>query len=128
MYQVRGATPLLEGPGRLTALGHTTFALDARARGTLLARIHYTRYFTVTAGDACVASAPGGWTYVRARAPGRIVVQAQFSLGRALGLGGACPAPGGEAAARVGGRPPGLRDESAALEPSLRGRRGPRVL
>lgn len=92
VYQVLGATSLLAGAGRLTALGHTTFALDARARGTLLARIHYTRYFTVTAGDACVASAPGGWTYVRARAPGRIVVQAQFSLGRALGLGGACPA------------------------------------
>ena len=91
VYQVLGATPLLEGPGRLVALGHTTFALDARARGTLLARIHYTRYFTVTAGDACVASAPGGWTYVRARAPGRIVVQAQFSLGRALGLEAACP-------------------------------------
>jgi hypothetical protein len=96
VYQVLGATPLLEGPGRLTALGHTTFALDARARGTLLARVHYTRYFTVTRGDACVASAPGGWTYLRARAPGRIVVQAQFSLGRALGLEGACPALRGE--------------------------------
>jgi hypothetical protein len=90
VYRVLGATPLLTGPGRLTALGHTAFALDARARGTLLARIHYTRYFTVTAGDACVASAPEGWTYVRARAPGRIVVQARFSLSRALGLGGAC--------------------------------------
>ena len=101
VYQVLGATPLLEGPGRLVALGHTTFALDARARGTLLARIHYTRYFTVTAGDACVASAPGGWTYVRARAPGRIVVQAQFSLGRALGLEAACPAGRGESSTRA---------------------------
>ena len=90
LYRVLDATPLLEGPGRLTALGHAAFALDARARGTLLARIHYTRYFTVTAGAGCVASAPEGWTYVRARAPGRIVVQARFSLGRALGLGGAC--------------------------------------
>ncbi len=90
VYAVRDATPLLEGPGRLTALGSETFALDARAAGTLLARIHYTRYFTVVSGRGCVASAPGGWTYVRARAPGPIVVAAKFSLSRALGLGGAC--------------------------------------
>lgn len=90
VYAVRDPTPLLEGPGRLTALASDSFALDARSAGTLLARVHYTRYFTVTAGDACVAGAPGGWTYVRARAPGRIVVAASFSLGRALGLGGPC--------------------------------------
>ena len=70
VYAVRDATPLLSGPGRLTALGSETFALEARAAGTLLARVHYTRYFTVVSGRGCVASAPGGWTYVRARAPG----------------------------------------------------------
>jgi hypothetical protein len=90
VYAVRDATPLLSGPGGLTALGNDTFALDARSAGTLLARIHYTRYDTVVSGRGCVASAPGGWTYVRARAPGEIVVAARFSLGRALGLGGAC--------------------------------------
>jgi hypothetical protein len=90
VYAVQGATPLLEGPGRLTALGSETFALDARAPGRLLARIHYTRYFTVVSGRGCVASGPGGWTYVRARAPGEIVVAARFSLERALGLGGSC--------------------------------------
>jgi len=90
VYAVRDATPLLAGPGRLTALGSDTFALDARSAGTLLARIHYTRYFTVVSGRGCVASAPGGWTYVRARAPGPIVVAARFSLSRALGLGGSC--------------------------------------
>ena len=91
VYAVRAPTPLLSGPGKLTALGSESFALHARAAGTLLARIHYTRYFTVVSGDGCVASAPGGWTYVRARAPGEIVVAARFSLSRALGLGGSCP-------------------------------------
>jgi hypothetical protein len=91
VYAVRDATPLLTGPGRLTALGSDTFALDARAAGTLLVRIHYTRYDTVVSGHGCVASAPGGWTYVRAGAPGPIAVAARFSLGRALGLGGSCP-------------------------------------
>lgn len=91
VFAVRGATPLLSGPGVLTALGGDSFALRARVPGVFVARIHYTRYFTVVAGRGCVASAPGGWTYVRARAPGAIVVAARFSLGRALGLGGSCP-------------------------------------
>lgn len=90
VYAVSGATPLLEGAGRLTALGSDTFALYADAPGRLLARVHYTRYDTVVSGHGCVASAPGGWTYVRAGAPGEIVVGARFSLGRALGLDGAC--------------------------------------
>ncbi len=90
VYAVRDATPLLAGPGRLTALGSDTFALNARSQGTLLVRVHDTRYFTVTSGEACVTRAPGGWTYVRVRAPGRVVVAARFSLSRALGLGGAC--------------------------------------
>jgi hypothetical protein len=92
VYTVRNATPILSGPGRLTALGSGAFALDARTPGAFLARIHYTRYFTVLSGRGCVASAPGGWTYVRARASGTIVVEAKFSLSRALGLGGTCPA------------------------------------
>jgi hypothetical protein len=90
VYAVGGATPLLEGAGRLTALGSDTFALYADAPGRLLARVHYTRYDTVVSGYGCVASAPGGWTYVQAHAPGPIVVGARFSLGRALGLSGEC--------------------------------------
>jgi hypothetical protein len=92
IYAVREATPLLEGPGRLMALGHDGFALAARAAGTLLVRVHYTRYFALLAGRGCVARAPGGWTYVRARAAGRLAVAARFSLRRALALGGSCRA------------------------------------
>jgi hypothetical protein len=96
VYAVAGATPLVSGPGRLATLGADTFALDASASGTMLVRVHYTRYFTLTAGNGCVTSAPGGWTYVRARAPGQIVVAAKFSLARALGLSGSsCPVPAG---------------------------------
>jgi hypothetical protein len=90
VYAVRDPTPLLSGPGRLTALGDESFALQAGAAGTLLVRVHYTRYDTVVSGRACVTSAPGGWTYIRARAPGHIVVAARFSVSRALGLDGAC--------------------------------------
>jgi hypothetical protein len=91
VYAVRAPTPLLAGPGRLTALGHDSFALFARARGALLVRVHFTHWLTLSSGSGCVTSAPGGWTYVYADAPGPIVVSARFSLSRALGLGGSCP-------------------------------------
>jgi len=90
VFRVERAVALLEGPGRVRALGGDTLSVYARAPGRLLVRVHYTRYDTVLAGPGCVASAPGGWTYVRARAAGAIVVGARFSLSRALGLGGEC--------------------------------------
>jgi hypothetical protein len=92
VYAVRNPTPLLEGPGRLVSLGHDSFALRADAPGRFLVRVHYTRYWTITAGSGCVAEAPRGWTYVTVNTPGRVRVVARFSLGRALGLGGSCPA------------------------------------
>jgi hypothetical protein len=92
IYAVRGATPLAQGPGALLAVGHDWFMLRARAAGRFVVRVHYTRYWTVQRGAACVSSAPDGWTTVTARAPGIVRVAARFSLDRALGLdsAGAC--------------------------------------
>ncbi len=85
IYEVLDPTPLVQGPGRLIALGHDSFALRARAAGRLLVPVHYTRYWTVTGGAGSVAAAPGGWTLVQAERPGTIDVAARFSLARALG-------------------------------------------
>ena len=98
VYAMRKPAPLLEGPGRLTSLGHDTFTLHAAAPGNFLVRVHYTRYWTITGGSGCVGQAPGSWTYVTARKPGTVFVAARFSLARALGLQGSCsriraPAP-----------------------------------
>jgi hypothetical protein len=89
---VRAPTPLASGPRRLTSLGHESFALLARSRGSFLVRVHFTRYWTIARGDGCVSRAGDGWTRIRARASGRIVVSARFSLGRALGLASSCHA------------------------------------
>jgi hypothetical protein len=89
IYEVLGATPLAQGPGTLGGMGHDWFALRARTAGSFLVRVRYTRYWTVTAGAACVGRAPGGWTEVIARRAGAVRVAASFSIGRALGLGGA---------------------------------------
>jgi hypothetical protein len=85
VFAVRDPTPLLAGPARLTALGSEGFALDAKAPARLLLRVHYTPYFEVTSGDASVTEAPGGWTYVDAKAAGRIAVATRFSVGWAFG-------------------------------------------
>ncbi len=88
IYEVRHATPLAQGPGVLTALGHDWFTLRAREAGRFTVRVHYTRYFTVAAGAACVGEAPGDWTEVSVSRAGAVTVAARFSLGRALGLAG----------------------------------------
>jgi hypothetical protein len=85
VYAVRDATPLLEGPGRLTSLGHDSFTLRATAPGRFLVRVRYTRFWKSTTGAARVSEAPGGWTYVVADAPGRVRIAARFSIGHAFG-------------------------------------------
>jgi hypothetical protein len=88
MYRVLDATPLVQGPGRLTALGHDSFSLLAATPGSFLVRIHYTRYWTPTNGALCVGPAAGGWTAVDVRRAGSVSVAARFSLGGALGGSG----------------------------------------
>lgn len=90
VYEVLGAWPLASGPGRLTWLGHESFALQARRAGSFLVRERYTRYWTVTAGEGCVSEGREGFTRVRAARAGRVVVTARFSLARAFGSGASC--------------------------------------
>jgi hypothetical protein len=86
VYEVRDPTPLLEGPGRLTSLGHDSFSLRASAPGRFLVRVRYTRFWTLAGGSGRVTEAPGGWTYVTANRPGQMRIAARFSLRRALGI------------------------------------------
>jgi hypothetical protein len=88
IYAVLDPTPLAQGPGELSGMGHDWFSLRARTKGSFLVRVRYTRYWTVTAGAACVGRARGGWTEVSASRAGAVSVAARFSLGRALGFGG----------------------------------------
>ncbi len=90
IYAVRDATPIATGPGRLTSLGHDSFALRASARGAFVVRVRYTPYWTLARGVGCVGRAAGGWTRVLARAPGTLLVRARFSLAAALGGGESC--------------------------------------
>jgi hypothetical protein len=90
IFAVASATPLASGPGRLTSLGHDSFALHADSVGRFVVRAHFTRYWKIARGDGCVGAAPGGWTSVLVRASGSVLVEARFSLPRALGLASSC--------------------------------------
>jgi hypothetical protein len=90
VYAVRQPRPLASGPATLTRLGNDSFELQVSAAGTVVVRVHFTRYWTLTAGRGCVGRGPEGFTEVRAAAAGTIVVAARFSLGRAVGSGRSC--------------------------------------
>ncbi len=93
LYRLKGAVGLVSRAGeparppgsgnRLTRVGAADFAFSARDAGPYLVRIHYTPYWTVTSGDACVER-DGDWTRLEARHPGAIDVAARFSLGGLL--------------------------------------------
>ena len=89
LYRVRGAVGLVSrtsdparpapSADRLTAIGAAGFGFSARDSGTYLVRIHYTPYWTVTGGNACVER-DGDWTRLDVRSPGSVEVAARFSL------------------------------------------------
>jgi hypothetical protein len=90
IYAVRAPTPLASGPGRVTALGHESLSLHADAPGSLLVRVRYTPYWTITSGAGCVQRGAGGWTRVDAARRGPLQLRASFSLRRAFGAGRSC--------------------------------------
>jgi hypothetical protein len=83
VYEVRDATPLVSGPGRLTSFGPDAFTLRADRPGRFIVRLRHTPWWTVTDGRGCAGEAPGGWTLVRADAPGELRVAARLRAGDA---------------------------------------------
>lgn len=81
VYEVIDARPLASGAGYLTRLNGDGFSLLARHAGPSLVRVRYTPYWSVTSGRATVTRTADGWTELDARAPGRIVVDAEFLAG-----------------------------------------------
>ncbi len=85
IYKVRGATPMVQEPARLTDLTTDGFTVTSPEPGTFTVRIRSTPYWTVRAGRGCVDSTAQGWTEVLLRGPGSIRVEADFSPGARFG-------------------------------------------
>ena len=83
VWEVADSRPV-DGPAHLIGSDPEGFELLARGPGTSYVRQHWTPYWTVSGGDACLTRSPGGWTLVRATHAERIRVRARLSLRAAL--------------------------------------------
>jgi hypothetical protein len=92
LWQVRDAQPLVRGPATLVDLGVSTIDLSAQRAGVAVVLVRWTRFWHVTAGAACVAPTPDGWTQVTILKPGLITIEAQVGLSTLAGggNGGSC--------------------------------------
>ncbi len=72
VYAVAASTGILSGPARLTEVRGDDVRLEATGKGPVLVRVRWSQRWSVSEGDACVASAPGGWTELHVAQPGPI--------------------------------------------------------
>jgi hypothetical protein len=85
VFAVRRPAPLAQGEGSSSQAAPTivleahAFTIRARRRGDVLVRVRHSRWWTITAGRACVSRAAGGMTRVRVLAPGTVRVAARLS-------------------------------------------------
>lgn len=95
LWQVRDAAPLVRGPATLVRLGVSTIRLQAHGAGTAVVLVRWTRFWRVTAGDACIAPSPDGWTQVALTGPGPVTLTANVELSSLAGSGqtGSCSKP-----------------------------------
>jgi hypothetical protein len=81
VYAVADATPIVDGPATLEAMGPNWLQLDARAPGSVLVHVRFTPYWALSEGSGCVAPA-GQYTRLTLRQAGPVRLVTRFSLGR----------------------------------------------
>ena len=89
VYRVQGATPIVQGPARLRAIGANSLTLDATRPGSSFVRVRFTPYWAITSGSGCVAPAHG-FTEVTLRRPGVAKLGISFSLARIRATSSRC--------------------------------------
>jgi hypothetical protein len=89
VWRVSDSPGLVTGSARLTALEIDSFSLVADQPGTALVRIHWSPFWSVTSGHACLRESPDGWTTVQSAAPGEVTITAQWSVSAAIRPGSA---------------------------------------
>jgi hypothetical protein len=94
VWRVSDSPGLVTGSARMTAMGLDSFSLQADQVGSTVVRIHWTPFWSVTSGRACLQKGPDGWTTVRVTSAGRVDVKASWGLAAAIrpgSGGGRCP-------------------------------------
>jgi hypothetical protein len=81
VYQVAHATPIVDGPAQLKALGPDWLQIHAGRPGTVLVHVRFTPYWALTEGSGCVAPA-GSYTQLKLTRAGPVRMVTRFSLSR----------------------------------------------
>jgi hypothetical protein len=81
VYEVTGATPIVEGVATLKAIGPDWLALDARAPGRVLVHVSFSPYWVLGRGAGCVAR-DGRYTRLTLSRAGAVRMVMRFSLDR----------------------------------------------
>jgi hypothetical protein len=84
VWRLTDSPGLVTGPATMTHLGVDSFTLSPNGSGPALVRVHWSPYWRVTSGSACVAPGAGGWTTVDIKGTGPVVVTASWSLAAAV--------------------------------------------
>ena len=85
VFAVARPAPLAQGPAGARAsatLSPAGVTIRAARAGSVLVRVHHTRWWRVTAGRGCVSEAPGGMTRVRLPVAGTVELRARLTGSR----------------------------------------------
>jgi hypothetical protein len=81
VYAVSNATPIVQGPATLEAMGPDWLKLHVRTPGSVLVHVRFTPYWELSQGSGCVAPA-GQYTRLTLTKPGPARLVTSFSLSR----------------------------------------------
>jgi hypothetical protein len=81
VYEVQNATPIVDGPARLRAMGPDWLSLRATGPGEVLVHVRFSPYWKLETGSGCVAPA-GQYTRLTLHHAGPVRLVTDFSLRR----------------------------------------------
>jgi len=79
IWEVENPTPLLSGPGELTALTPSEFSFDAHTAGTFIARVHPTFWVTADRPGIVIRQTDDNWSEITVDRPGPVTLSAMDS-------------------------------------------------
>lgn len=80
VWIVRDSRGLVRGPATLTELGVSSVGVSFSTPGVATVLVHYTPYWQLAEGNACVFRAPGGWTGILTQSSGAVRLTARLSV------------------------------------------------
>ncbi len=82
IYAVADPVPMVQGGATLTALGPDSMTVRADGPGSVLVRVHWSPYWSLSGGSGCLAP-DGAFTRLTVRRAEKVRIVTRFSLARA---------------------------------------------